>query len=102
MTTSLTLQQIQDLTGHESPDAVRMALKRAGLRSVGFAVGTHAWPPKKIYDTDQVWQHFAPRILRHAAEDATAKERCWHTFRQQINAARHGSNACEVFADRLT
>lgn len=101
MTTSLTLQQIQKLTGHESPDAVRMALKRAGLRSVGFAVGTSAWPPKKIYDTGQVWQHFAPRILRHAAEDAAAKELCWRTFRQQITAARNASDAGEMFADRL-
>lgn len=98
----LTLEQIQNLTGHENADAVRMALKRAGVKHTGFAFGTNTWPPKKIYSKDDVWRTFGTRILQHAGDDAGVKERCWKVFRTNIADAVHGQMAGELFADRLT
>lgn len=99
---NVTMNQIQFLTGHESADAVRMALKRAGIKASGIAMGTGVWPPKKIYEAVEVWQLFGARILERAAENAEVKERCWSVFRDQIVAAANGATAASVFSDRLS
>lgn len=97
---TLTLDQIQYLTGHETTDAVRMALKRAGVKANGVGFGP-SWPPKKLYPADEVWEVFGARILEHATTDADVKERCWSVFRKQIGVSANGVRAIEVFGDRL-
>ena len=97
----VTLDQIQYLTGYETTDAVRMALKRAGVKACGFAVGTSTWPPKKIYPADKVWEVFGTRILQRADADAGVKDYCWKVFHEQICVAVNGAAASKVYADRL-
>lgn len=98
---SLTLEQIQKLTGHDTLDGVRMGLKRAGIVANGLTIGTRAWPPKKIYPADQVWNAFAIRIIEHAQTDPDVKDFCWDVFRKQITTVAYGQAANDVFADRL-
>lgn len=99
---SLTLDQIAYLTGHESTDAVRMALKRAGVKSAGAVFGPSVWPPKKVFSVDDVWKIFGDRILERAQNDPKVKERCWSVFRDHITLATRGQAASELFADRLS
>lgn len=97
----ITQQEIQRLTGHDTIDGVRMALKRAGIAAKGFVIGTEAWPPRKTYLASDVWDTFAGRILDHAEQNADAKEFCWTVYGPLIAASVHGQTASTVFADRL-
>lgn len=93
----MTLIDIQYLTGHENADAVRMALKRAGVKAVGFIVGGEYWPPRKTYATDDIWRVFGERILRHAETDAEVKKRCWEVFQSHITHSTAAREAHEEF-----
>jgi len=97
---ALTLEQIQFLTGHENTDAVRMALRRAGVKSVGVAVAL-TWPPKKIYSAAQVWNLFSARMIEHSATSDEVKERFWEVYGRLIEAAASYYRAKGLFADRL-
>lgn len=98
----LTLDQIRGLTGHESNDAVRMALKRADVKSVGVTFSFEGgWPPKKIYEAADVWGVFGARLLTGAEGDPEAKAFCWRVFRKYIRAAAAGEAAWAVFSDEL-
>ncbi len=102
---ALTLEQIQFLTRHESTDAVRMALRRAGIRSCGIRLSFGRpgdWPPKKIYGVPDVWRLFGSRILQNAEADVEVKGRCWSVFRKEIQSAAVGQDARAVFHDYLT
>lgn len=96
----LTLDQIQCLTGHESKDAVRMALRRGGVKSIGVAVSA-TWPPKKIYDGTDVWRLFSDRMIEHSASDPAAKELFWKAYGDKIQRAASYDRAKELFTDRL-
>lgn len=96
----LTLEQIRVLTGHGSNDAVRMALKRAGVRSQGVAVSM-SWPPKKIYGATDVWNTFSTRMLRHARTDRDAAERLWEAYGDLIKSAVSVAEAKGLFAQKL-
>lgn len=99
----LAQQEIQRLTGHDTLDGVRMALKRAGIGAAGLQtrIGKGGWPPRKVYSASEVWDAFAGRILDHAAKDADAKEFCWAVYGPRIAASSHNQAASTVFADRL-
>lgn len=99
--TSLTLEQIQRLSGHGTTDGVRMALRRAGVTASGIAVGTECWPPKKLYDIDEVWKALADHIIRHAETDPAVKDLAWKYFRDHIIAATRAPEIGDVFADKL-
>lgn len=99
--THLTLDEIQLLTGHDTTDGVRMALKRAGIKADGLVIGTGNWPPKKLYPASLVWDAFGRRMLDHAAENPKAKELCWTVYGPLIMTAIHGEEAATVFADKL-
>lgn len=100
---ALTLEQIRFLTKHDSTDAIRMALRRAGVRSVGvgFTLSSEGWPPRKIYAAADVWKLYAGRILQNAEGDPEVRQHCWSTFSEQIRTAAVGHDARTVFADYL-
>lgn len=98
---TLTVDEIRILTGHNQNESVRVALRRAGVRSTGFSIGSGSWPPKKVYRADDVWRLFGPRILRHAGTDPDVKEFCWEVFRHRIQEASTAHVVSTVFADRL-
>lgn len=100
---TLMLTEIQRLTGHDTLDGVRMALRRAGITQAGVAivVGKGAWPPKKTYFMDDVWDGLGERIIQHAAVDADAKAYCWEIFEECIRDSVRALQTGEVFADRL-
>lgn len=102
---TLMLTEIQRLTGHDTLDGVRMALRRAGITQAGIAVvvvGKGVWPPKKAYHVDEVWDGLGERILQHAAVDPDAKAFCWEIFEQCIRESVRALQAGEIFADELT
>jgi hypothetical protein len=84
MDSEFTLKEIQFLTGHPSTDAVRMALRRSGLRASGFSAVSGGppgdWPPKKIWEARDVWAAFAMRIIDRAGEDEEVRAEVWKTF----------------------
>lgn len=99
----LTLKQIQKLTGHASTDAVRMALRRGGVRFTGITVGL-SWPPMKIYEADDVWNLFSARILETVTKDEKLRGHCWYYFGYQIreaHAAEVVGGIGDLFADKL-
>ncbi|MBD3004690.1 hypothetical protein [Streptomyces sp. 5-10] len=95
----LTLDQIQYLSGHDTTDGVRMALRRAGVKRSGYGVGKGAWPPKKLYSAQDVWRLFGERICENAKSDPEVKERVREVFADQIRDAEVGRAASEVFGD---
>lgn len=99
----LTLEQIRFLTKHENTDAIRMALRRADIRSCGVTLplGGNGWPPKKIYSAAEVWNLFGSRILQNAAADPEVRSACWSVFHKEIRTAAVGQDARTVFADYL-
>lgn len=101
---ALTLEQIRFLTKHENTDAIRMALRRAGVRSCGVTLpfgGPGSWPPRKTYSAPEVWNLFAGRILQNAAADVEVKGACWSVFAREIRTAAVGHDARTVYADHL-
>jgi hypothetical protein len=98
----LTLEQIRTLTGHEQTDAVRMALRRAGVQAAGFTrSGEGDWPPRKIYPADAVWHVFSSRILTNITVDPTVRDFCWEVFGRLIKTTISADTARTVFAERL-
>lgn len=99
MRSPLTLDQIQFLTKHETTDGVRMALKRAGVKAQGVSVdlSLSGWPPKKWYETNDIWRVFGTRILKNAEQNPEIKQRCWEVFSEQIAQAISAQEATRIF-----
>jgi hypothetical protein len=95
----LTLDQIQYLSGHGTTDGVRMALRRAGVKARGISIGTDAWPPKKLYSTQEIWRALGERIIANAKSDPEVKERAREVFSVYIRDDSLSQAASEVFRD---
>jgi len=93
------LKDIQRLTGHNTLDGVRMALKRAEVRSCGLLVGNtrESWPPCKMYRTEEVWRVFGDRITANAEGDEEIRAKAWKAFSCQIRDVAAAPKTHEVF-----
>lgn len=105
----LTLKQIALLVGHDNTDAVRMALRRAGVGPSGVTLpldGGSGWPPRQLFRANEVWNWFGRRILRNAQSSPEAKEFCWDVYGRMFGASLWSTPEAEtaraIFADRLS
>lgn len=99
MESAVRLKEIRIMTGHESDDAVRMALTRAGIKADGVDLGT--WPPTKLWDAERVWNLLSERIIKHAAQNAKAKDMTWRIYGSYIRSAALAQGAEAVFSDKM-
>jgi hypothetical protein len=98
----LTLEQIRTLTGHEQTDAVRMALRRAGVQAAGITQGdASSWPPRKLYAANAVWHVFSSRILAHMTKDPSVRDFCWEVFGRLIKTTVSVETVRTIFTERL-
>lgn len=96
----MTLKEIQEMTGHENTDAVRMALHRAKIKSTGVRVSL-SWPPLKLFSAAKVWNLFSARIIRRIEDHPELKETCWSHFGYQIREASAGKSVGTLFDDKM-
>lgn len=79
---SLTLTEIQAMTGHETTDAVRMALHRAEKKPNGVDIALPRM--RRTFAGGDVWEVFGERILKNAQADEKVKATVLSVFGSEI------------------
>jgi hypothetical protein len=97
----LSPKEICQLTGHETTDAVRMAMKRGGATLGVHVVLDFKSSVKRAYEESDVWRILGSRILDQAEKDPKVRDLAWKWLEPEIRRSVVHNRAAMLYPQAL-